>query len=152
MPPSSPAAASPDPCPPVDHVLRLTVAADAPFYFIAAEAVVAGDLPDPLPAQTFVTPALDYSTDHTYKLPPARILWMLDQLGCKGPLNEYLGIFWWNERLRVGGAIPELHVEFGGQFAPGDQVFLNIGGQTLGKSLLLAEPADQPRPAFCRIS
>ena len=134
-----------------DHVLRLTALGPGPFYFIGAEAVVPGDVPDPLPAQTQVTPALDYSTDHTYKLPPARILWMLDQLGCKGPLNEYIGILWWNERKRVDGVAPELRIEFSGQFEPGDQVFLTIGGQTLGKSLLLPEPAEQVARHFAMI-
>ncbi|MBI4890156.1 MAG: hypothetical protein HY821_05985, partial [Acidobacteria bacterium] len=124
-----------------DHVLRLTALGPGRFYFAAAEAVVAGDVPDADPAQTEVTPALDYSTDHTYKLPPARILWMLDKLGCKGPLNEYIGILWWNERKRVNGTMPELRIEFGGEFAADDQVFLEIGSQRLGKSVLLKESA-----------
>lgn len=135
-----------------DHVLRLTALGPGRFYFAGAEAVVAGDVPDPLPAQTEVTPALDYSTDHTYKLPPARILWALDQLGCRGPLNEYIGILWWNERKRVEGAVPELRVEFSGQFAPGDQVWLTIGGQTLGKSLLLGEAAERVARHFAMIA
>lgn len=134
-----------------DHVLRLTALGPGRVYFAAAEAVVAGDVPDPLPAQTEVTPALDYSTDHTYKLPPARILWMLKQLGCTGPLNEYIGILWWNERKRTGGETPQLAVEFGGTFAPGDQVFLTIGGQTLGKSVLLAETAEKVARHFALI-
>jgi hypothetical protein len=129
--------------PPGDHTVRLTAVGNAPFYFDFLQAVVPGDLPAALPAQTFQTPALDYSTDHTYKLPPARILWMLDQLGAHGPLNEYIGVFWWNERKRLGGFVPELRLEFTGQFVPGDSVFLNIGGQICGKSLLLPESAAQ---------
>ena len=57
--------------------------------------------PIALPAIENIAPALDYSTDHTYKLPPARILWMFDQLGFAGPMNEYIGVFWWNQRQRV---------------------------------------------------
>lgn len=125
-----------------DHVVRLTSLSSAPFYFDFLEAAVAGDVPAPAPAQTFQTPALDYSTDHAYKLPPARILWMLDQLGAAGPLNEYIGILWWNERKRVGGSTPGLSLQFSGTFAPGDQIFLSIGGQVCGKSILLAEEAD----------
>lgn len=134
-----------------DHVVRLTALSADPFYFIGVEAVVAGDVPDPLPAQTQMTPALDYSTDHTYKLPPARILWMLDQLGCKGPLNEYIGILWWNERARVGGVMPEMRIEFGGDFVAGDEVFLTIGGQVLGKSVLLGEAAEKVARHFAMI-
>ncbi|MBI4893110.1 MAG: hypothetical protein HY821_20975, partial [Acidobacteria bacterium] len=63
-----------------DHRLRLTTQGEGPFYFIAAEAVVASDVQAAAEMQEFSTPALDYSTDHTYKLPPARILWMLEKL------------------------------------------------------------------------
>ncbi len=124
-----------------DHTLRLTAQGDGPFYFIGAEAVVAGDVPEAEEAEEFATPALDYSTDHTYKLPPARILWMLEKLGCAGPLNEYLGILWWNERRRVNGSMPQMAIEFEGEFAAGDQVFIDIGSQRLGKSVLLKERA-----------
>jgi len=126
-----------------DHVLRLTSMSGDPFYFVAAEAVVAGDVPDAPALQAFTTPALDYSTDHSYKLPPARIVWNLDKLGCAGELNEYIGILWWNERKRVGGSFAELRLQFGGQFTAGDEVFVEIGGQTCGKSVLLPETAVQ---------
>ncbi len=76
------------------------------FYFDFLEAAVAGDVPDAYPSRAEMCPALDYSTDHTYKLPPARILWGLDKLGLRGPLNEYIGVFWWNQRCRNGGLIP----------------------------------------------
>ncbi|QOY86992.1 non-contractile tail sheath protein [Paludibaculum fermentans] len=124
---------------PGDHVVRLTALSGSPFYFDFLEAVVAGDVPDAAPPNAFPTPALDYSTDHAYKLPPARILWILDKLGAVGPLNEYLGIFWWNERKRVGGSMPGLCLEFSGEFKPGDQAFVDIGGQRCGKSVLSDE-------------
>ncbi|MGC4054591.1 MAG: hypothetical protein QM757_36395 [Paludibaculum sp.] len=124
---------------PGDHVVRLTSQSEAPFYFDFLQAVVAGDVPDAAIQEPFATPALDYSTDHTYKLPPARILWILDKLGAVGPLNEYLGIFWWNERKRVGGSVPGLPLEFTGEFKAGDQVFLDIGGQKCGKTVLSDE-------------
>ncbi|MBN9657398.1 MAG: hypothetical protein J0H49_04430 [Acidobacteria bacterium] len=127
---------------PGDHVVRLASLSDAPFYFDFLQAVVAGDVPDAAQPEPFLTPALDYSTDHTYKLPPARILWILDKLGAVGPLNEYLGIFWWNERKRVGGSMPGLCLEFSGEFQAGDQVFVDIGGQTCGKSVLAEESGE----------
>ncbi|MBI5282893.1 MAG: hypothetical protein HY858_14505 [Candidatus Solibacter usitatus] len=127
--------------PPGEHTARLTALSAEPFYFDYLQAVVPGGIPAPLPAQTFQTPALDYSTDHTYKLPPARILWMLDQLGCAGPINEYIGVFWWNQRTRVNGLLPELTLEFSGPFQGGDQAFVTIGGQTCGKTLFPGEDA-----------
>jgi len=111
------------------------------FTFDFLEAAVPGDLPDPLPANPQLSPALDYSTDHTYKLPPARILWAFDQLGYTGPMNEYLGVFWWNERAKDGGSYPECTVEFTGVFAAGDSVWLKIGRQPLGKSVFPGETA-----------
>ena len=87
------------------------------------------------PAQTNVSPALDYSTDHTYKLSPDRLLWIFDGLGYAGPMNEYLGVFWWNQRKREGARSRPVTVHFNGAFVAGDQVFVNIGGQACGKSV-----------------
>ena len=117
------------------HTVVLTLLDNKPFYFDFLEAAVPGDVPDALPSRLDISPALDYSTDHTYKLPPARIHWMFDRLGFAGPMNEYLGVFWWNQRKRVNAVIPAVTVTFGGTFLPGDAVFLNIGGQAIGKSV-----------------
>jgi len=85
------------------------------------------DIPAPIPARNNMSPALDYDTDHTYKLPPARILWNFDQLGFTGPINEYLGVFWWNQRIASGGTVPTLTLSFGGAWANNDAIFLDIG-------------------------
>ena len=61
-------------------------------------------MPDALTPRTGISPALDFDTDHSYKLPPARIMWIMDKLGYAGPMNEYLGVFWWNERVLSGGS------------------------------------------------
>ncbi len=118
-----------------EHIAAIRWKSGGCVYFDFLEAAAPSDVPEPLPALARICPALDYSTDHTYKLPPARILWMLDQLGYAGPLNEYIGVFWWNQRKRVNAVIPAVEVTFGGQFEPGDQVFLSIGGQTCGKTV-----------------
>jgi len=118
-----------------EHTVSLRLKSAGHFYFDFLEAAVPSDVPDPLPAIDNIAPALDYSTDHTYKLPPARILWMFDQLGFAGPMNEYIGVFWWNQRQRVEAVIPSVAVTFAGQFLPDDQVFVSIGGQTCGKTV-----------------
>jgi hypothetical protein len=125
-----------------DHTVTIRVITDGHFYFDFLEAVVATDLPDPLPARTNISPALDYSTDHTFKLSPSRLLWIFDNLGYAGPMNEYIGVFWWNQRKRIDGIIPSVVVTFSGAFADKDQVILNIGGQPCGKTTLLHEIAD----------
>ena len=57
----------------------------AVFYFDFLEAAVLSDVPDALAPRTNVSPALDFDTDHTYKLPPARILWILTNSATPGP-------------------------------------------------------------------
>ena len=112
---------------PGSHVVTLALTLGQYFIFNFLEAAVPSDIPAPLPARANISPALDYDTDHTYKLPPARILWNFDQLGFAGPINEYLGVFWWNQRTASGGTIPVLTLTFGGTWTNGDTVFLNIG-------------------------
>lgn len=130
------------------HTVTLTLAgknaasAGTEVYFDFLEAVVPSDIPAPRPVEPALAPALDYSTDHTYKLPPARILWAFDQLGFGGPMNEYIGVFWWNQRRRVNAVIPSVTVAFTGQFVAGDQIFFDIGGQIVGKTVFPNESND----------
>jgi hypothetical protein len=105
------------------------------FDFDFLEAAAVADVPAALPARTQASPALDYSTDHTYKLPPARIHWIFDQLGFAAPMNEYLGVFWWNERVRTGAVIPSATLQLSGSFVAGDQIILSIGGAPVGKTV-----------------
>ncbi len=123
-------------------VLRLSSASGV-VYFDFLEAAVVSDVPAALTARTDISPALDFDTDHTYKLPPARIMWIMDQLGYAGPMNEYLGVFWWNERTLQGGTWSTAQVTFSGAFdgtkTPPDSVTLTLNGTQLGKTVF---PAD----------
>ncbi len=121
------------------HTVTLRVKSAGYFYFDFLEAAAPSDVPDPPPPAADLSPALDYSTDHTYKLSPARLLWSFDQLGYAGPMNEYLGVFWWNQRKRVGAVIPSVTVTFEGEFLDGDQVFVSVGGQVCGKTVFANE-------------
>jgi hypothetical protein len=125
--------------PPGEHVAVIRLKSAGFFYFDFLEAAVVGDVPDALPQVPHMSPALDYSTDHTYKLPPARVMWNFDKLGFAGPMNIYVGVFWWNQRRRVDAYVPVSLVRFEGEFVAGDAVFVTIGGQTLGKSVLGGE-------------
>jgi len=118
-----------------ESVVTLAAMGGVGFVFNALEAVVTADEPGQAAADARVSAALDYSTDHTFKLPPARILWMFDKLGWRAPVNEYLGVFWWNERRRSGGAAGSRELTFSGEFMPGDQILLSIGGQVCGKTV-----------------
>ncbi|MBM3725671.1 MAG: hypothetical protein FJW40_09625 [Acidobacteria bacterium] len=117
------------------HSVTLVQRTAGVFYFDFLEAAVPGDVPDAPAARDHISPALDYSTDHTYKLTPARLLWNFDKLGFTGPMNEYIGVFWWNQRKRVSGMLASATVTLAGTFDAGDAVFVNIGGRVIGKSV-----------------
>lgn len=121
------------------HNVVITLENVANFDFDFLEAAVPTDIPAPLPARNHASPAFDYSTDHTFKLPPARTHWILDQLGFNGPMNEYIGVFWWNQRKRVEATVPTATVTIGGTYVPGDQVILLVGGSPVGKSVFAGE-------------
>ncbi len=122
-----------------EHTVRIEMTAGPFFYFDFLEAAVPTDVPDAPPARADLSPALDYSTDHTYKLSPARLMWNFDKLGFAGPMNEYIGVFWWNQRKRVDEHFPQAVVTLSGTFVPGDAVFVRIGGVPIGKSVFPGE-------------
>ncbi|MDQ2900378.1 MAG: hypothetical protein M3Y07_11345 [Acidobacteriota bacterium] len=122
------------------HTVVIRLKAGAHLYFDFLEAAVPSDVPEPPPPRTNISPALDYSTDHTYKLSPARLMWNFDRLGFHGPMNEYIGIFWWNQRKRIGSPFPGLTVTFDGTWADRDTISLNIIGS--GPIVKRVFPAD----------
>lgn len=126
---------------PGEHSLKLTHRGGGPAYFDFLQAVVRSDVPDPAQTFTNLCPANDYGTDHTYKLSPARLMWILDKLGFQGPMNVYVSVFWWNQRKRAGAVLPEARIDFSGAFADGDQVFLELATQVMGKTCF---PLDTP--------
>ncbi len=118
------------------HTVTLRPTSTGMLYFNFLEAAVASAMPEPLTPRVGISPALDFDTNHSYMLPPARIMWMMDQLGYAGPMNEYLGVFWWNERKQIGAVFSTAVVTFGGTFAGGDSVSLTLNGTPLSKSML----------------
>ena len=122
--------------PPGHHQLTMTLTLGQYCDFNFLEAAVPSDIPDPIAARTTLSAALDYDTDHTYKLSPARVLWNFDQLGFAGTINEYLGVFWWNQRTAAGALLPSLTLTFGGAWTNEDAIFLDIGAP---------DPADQTK-------
>lgn len=130
------------------HTVVLKAAGDGPVYFDFLEAAVLSDVPDAPGPWTDRSPAIDYDTDHGYKLSPARLMWMMDSLGYQGGLNLYEGVFWWNQRKRSGGSVASASVDFGQTtydpgtgYGNGDQVFVKIGDQSVGKSVFPADTA-----------
>ncbi len=135
---------------PGDHSLTLSVEAShntnsSGFNFIydyIEAAVPTPDVADAMITYPNVSPALDFDTDATYKLSPQRLLWQILKLGFEGQLNEYLGVFWWNQRKRVNGSWKSAVVTFGGTWANGDAARLSIGSFTMTKSVITWDTTD----------
>lgn len=117
------------------HTVTLTSNGATYFYFDFLEAAVRSDWPGPARTFTQISPAIDYDTDHTYKLSPARLMWIFDQLGFAGPMNEYLGVFWWNQRTGSGAVFPQTTVTFDGTWIYNDSIFVTANGTTMGKTV-----------------
>ncbi|WP_321471164.1 hypothetical protein [uncultured Paludibaculum sp.] len=105
------------------------------FVFDYLEAAVLSDVPDPAEVLTTVSPALDWDTDHTYKLPPARLIWNLDRLGLHGDINEYIGVFWWNQRRRVNGTTRTWTIQLTGMWDVDDRLTVTISGVPVSRSV-----------------
>jgi len=105
------------------------------LYFDFLEAAIPADVPDPTVYYGTRGVATDWDTEHSYKVPPARLAWSIDRSGLRGDLNHYLGVFFWNQRKRIDGVFPAVTVTFGGSWADADEAFLIIGGITIGKTV-----------------
>lgn len=97
------------------------------FLFDYIEAAVPSDIPEPVIVYNNVSAALDFDTDATYKMSPQRLLWHMQKLGFAGQLNEYMGVYWWNQRKRMGGNVTSVVVTFSGSFSAGDSATITLG-------------------------
>src|SRR5580700_10498637 len=68
---------------------------------------------------------------------------MLTQLGYTGPIDLYVGVFWWHQKKLQGAVFPSAAVDFsqttyvgGSPLALGDQVFLAFGDPTLSSNTI----------------
>lgn len=127
---------------PGQHIITLRHKSGGPVYFDYLEAAVPTDVPDPETVWTDRAPAHDYGTDHTYKLPPSRLLWALDRLGLQGPMNVYVSVFWWNQRKASGRVLPSASVVVpGAAVVPGQNVFVSVSGNTWGRYVIGGDTA-----------
>lgn len=108
------------------------------FVFDYLEAAVpTPDIPDATVTYSNVSPAIDFDTDATYKMSPQRLLWNLLKLGFYGQINEYLGVFWWNQRARANGVWNSIMIDFTQQpWAEGDTATISIGVEATGITTL----------------
>ena len=98
------------------------------FLFDYIEAAIPSGMPDAVITYPNISAALDFDTDATYKMSPQRLLWHLRKLGLTGQMDEYVGVYWWNQRKRVNGVWNSSVVTFSGPWASGDTATITIGG------------------------
>jgi hypothetical protein len=60
------------------HTVTIRPTTSGVFYFNFLEAAVASAVPDALAPRGNISPSLDFDTNHSYTLPPARIMWMME--------------------------------------------------------------------------
>lgn len=114
-------------------------------YFDYLQACVEGDPQDPTTTYPNISAAFDYDTDQTYKISPARSLFLLSQTGFQGGLDVYAGVFFALIRRRRGGNFHSAVLTVSGTLNPGtgfgdgDAFFITIGTTTFG---VAAYPAD----------
>jgi hypothetical protein len=121
---------------PVDSKWDIT-SLEFQFLFDYIEAAIPSDIPDALVTYPTVSAALDFDTDATYKVSPQRLLWHLQKLGFGGQLNEYLGVYWWNQRRRVGSVTNSAVITLSGTWASGDSAVITIGATSKLTGLVL---------------
>jgi hypothetical protein len=120
------------------HTIVLTVAnkngvsSGNTVYFDFLHAVIASNPTSPVVTYPTVSAALDFDTDQTYKIPAARNIYYLQQVGLLGDIDFYAGVFFALKRRRRGGFFHASTVTLGGSVVLGDSYFLNIGGTSLG--------------------
>jgi phage tail sheath gpL-like len=132
------------------HTVTLTIIAANTLssgtncYFDFLEAVVASDVPSAPGPWTDRGISTDFDTQHGYQLAPARLLWMMDQLGFKGDIDHYLGVFWWSNRQISGRTLGYVTIDFStlpALTAGTADIFITVGTTTIGKSVASYETA-----------
>lgn len=132
------------------HVIEIRVtnsknasSSDFNFTFDYLEAAVRSEPAQVTEISLNRSAATDYDTQHSYALPPERLVWMMRNLGLRGDWNHYIGAFYWPNRVRHGGNFHAATVTFAGAFSWGDglgaggadSILLTIGGTTIGKTV-----------------
>ena len=117
-------------------------------YFDYLEAAVAGDVPEAPAVYTDRFVSTDWDTDHSYKLPPARLVWQIHRSGIRGDINHYVGVFWWNQRKLVGATLQESTVEFSGTPVFSATTRVSIGGADYARLNLMGDTAESIARAF----
>ncbi len=135
---------------PGDHIVTATFTGTAGqcFYFDFLEiAYPTQNLPE-FPAQSKITLATDWDTDHSLALPPERTAWLISKLGFSGRANHYQGALWFFELTRLGQIYASATVTFGGQTELGVVTTLTVSSTAMSHVHLKGDTAQTVALAF----
>lgn len=132
------------------HTVLLTTKAGTGnvLYYDYLQAAIPADPVDAAITYAGVSAAADFDTDQTYKIAPARLLYIYQKLGLLGDLDFYAGVFFALIRRRKGGNFLSATVTVAGPFDPGtgfgdgSAFFVTISGQTIGAAFYPEDDAD----------
>jgi hypothetical protein len=111
------------------HTIAITHAgpAGAEFYFDFVELAVPTTTLPSYAAESRMTLATDWDTDHSIALAPERTAWLIDTLGFKGRQNNYVGALWFYELTNPDNVYAAGTVTFGGTPEAGEFVSIFLG-------------------------
>ena len=111
------------------HTVFFTVAVGT-CLFDYLQAVVSSDPVAPATNYPAVSCACDFDTGQTYQIPPARLVWILNQAGLSGDIDFYSGVFFALKRVRNGGRFRQVTITLSGTLGLTDVVWVTVGGAT----------------------
>ena len=110
------------------------------FTFDYLQAAVLSGVQPPVTTYAATGVAIDYDTDQTYKLAPARALWVPQTMGLTGDIDFYAGVFFALKRVRSGGSFHACAIQLAGTWGTGnsdgggaDTLWLTVGGLQVGQ-------------------
>jgi hypothetical protein len=141
---------------PGSHTVSITHSSGGYFYFDFVELAVKTTALPVCPADTKMTLATDWDTDHSIALPAERTAWMLHSLGFRGRANHYVGALWFYELARPGHQYASGTIDFTGtpEFSQMTEIQIGRADEPPGSELriqhmnLIADTAEIIAKAF----
>lgn len=143
-----------------DHIVEFTIKTKSgsssgnTCYFDYLQAAVESDPESPGTTYASISAALDFDTDQTYKISPARNLFNLTQTGLLGDIDLYAGVFFALIRRRRGGSFHNAVLTISGTlnsgtgFGDGDTFFITIGSTSFGVAVYPADTLNSVAQRF----
>jgi hypothetical protein len=121
-------------------------------YFDYLQAAVPSNVEPPAILYDTINPAWDFDTSQTYMIPPARALFISQQMGFAGDLDFYAGVFFALKRTRYGGSFHACTITLSGTLATNDTIWISVGGPTGHGTLISGATSEGGNPTGSTLS